>query len=73
MGKFNIAGIFTFSIMGLIGLMFIMEFVPELETAATGFTSTSTIVAAMVDMSVWIIPIVAIVSIILVGVKKLRS
>lgn len=60
-------------LLAFIAVMFVLNFVPVLETEIVTTNVTNTFVAAMLDMSVWIIPAVAVVGVILAIVKSMRG
>lgn len=56
-----------------IGLIFLFAFIPSLEEEASTANITNTTVSGMGDIAVWIIPLLAIVSLILFAVNWIRS
>lgn len=67
----NIGRLFEYLILALVGLMFIIEFAPELETAITGFTGTNTFVIALLGISEWVVPVSGIAAIVVWGTRMI--
>lgn len=62
-----IKGIFLGIIVIYISLMFIINMTPTLETDVSSANITNPMTSTLIDMSVWIVPVLAIVGIIAAG------
>lgn len=60
-------------IVAFIGLMFLFAFIPQLEDTASTANISNTFVSSMGDMAIWLIPVLAIVSLILFAVKWAKT
>lgn len=56
-------------IIAFIGLIFLFAFIPQLESEASTANITNSTVSTMGDMAVWMIPLLAIVALVLYGVR----
>ena len=72
-GNLNIQGVISFMVLAFIALLFIATFTPVLETTVSSDNVTNPTTGAFLDMSVWIIPVAAIVGIILAGVGLFKA
>lgn len=50
-------------LLGFVGLMFLMYFIPELEDGISSANVTNSFVAALMDMGIWLLPIGGIIGI----------
>lgn len=62
-----IKGIFLGIIVIYIALMFIVNMTPTLESDVSSANITNPMTSTLIDMSVWIVPVLAIVGIIAAG------
>lgn len=69
----NLGKVVSGLLVSFIGIMFILGFVPVLEAEIVTTEITNSFVATMLDMSVWIVPAVAVIGIILYVVRGIRN
>ena len=55
--------IVTSMLLAFVGLLFVMEIGPIIETGITGYAGTNTFVIAILGMAEWLIPVGALVGI----------
>lgn len=60
-----IRGLFVGIIVVFIALMFIVEIVPQMEENISSANITNPMTSTLIDMSVWVVPVLAIVGIII--------
>lgn len=65
--------IITGVILAFVVIMFLLQMVPELETEIGATTITNTFVLAMLDMMIWILPVAAIVAVIVLLFRLVKS
>ena len=66
----NLNKVIVSLLMAFVGVMFVINITPEIETAISGASITNAFTSALVDMAEWVIPVGAIVAI-FYGVFKL--
>lgn len=64
-GGINPSRTITLLIMAFVILMFILSFVPELETAVAGSTITNDFVNSFLGIMVWVLPISALIAVLI--------
>lgn len=67
-----IKGVFLGIIVIYIAIMFIVNMTPQMESDISSSNITNPMTASLVDMSEWIIPVLAIVGIIIAGFAFFR-
>lgn len=72
-GAIAIKGLIEGLILAFIGLMFLFQFIPQLEGEASTDNISNSFVASMGDMAVWVIPVLAIVGVLYLGFNFIRS
>jgi hypothetical protein len=65
----GIAGVISMVILSFVLLMFVIGFVPTIQTAIEGFTTTLPVVAAIVNIAAWLIPVGAVIAAIMLVVR----
>lgn len=53
-------------------IMFLVGFIPTMESNVSSANITNTTVSSMVDMAVWVIPLAAVVGVILAGIGLMQ-
>jgi len=63
-------------ILGYVGLMIAVEMIPEITTGVTesaGYSELDGIVLTAVDLSIWVIPIAAVLAILMYAVHQMTA
>jgi len=66
-------GVFTGIIVIFIAILFIVQMVPTMETSISSANITNPTTSMLVDMSAWVIPVLALLGVILGGFAFLKS
>lgn len=62
-GSISLSKLVTTLLLAFVGLMFVIEVGPQIETAVLGYTGTNAFVEAILGMASWILPVGALVGI----------
>jgi hypothetical protein len=60
-------------VVAFVGLLFVMQIAPEIETAIAATTITNTITLSILDIAEWVVPIGAIVGVLFMVFRQFQS
>jgi hypothetical protein len=69
----NPGRILSVMVVAFVGLLFIMQITPEIETEIAATTITNTITLSILDLAEWVVPIGAIVGVLLMVFRQFQS
>jgi len=72
-GSINPSRIIVLLVMAFVVIMFLLSFVPELETAIAGSTITNEFVNSFLGIMVWVVPIGALIAILIAIFRTTKS
>lgn len=69
----NPGRILSVMVVAFVGLLFIMQITPEIESEIAATTITNTITLSILDIAEWVVPIGAIVGVLLMVFRQFQN